>query len=189
MNACAKTLTVIAVAYLLTASVTGQSEETRRTDVGIRMFATLLGADLDLQKKSENGKLLLVIFYTTDANRAERLAAGLRVMPNGEPKMIGGLPVEVLTTTDPGLAAFANRKPAGIFVGQSPDGRNLRTLIQYGIAQRVIVYSPFEGHVESGVHGGLSIGAQVKPYVNRATLEASRITLKDLFMKVTKVYQ
>ena len=38
----------------------------------------------------------------------------------------------------------------------------------------MIVYSPFEGHVESGVLGGLSVEAQVRPYVNRATLEASQ---------------
>ena len=53
----------------------------------------------------------------------------------------------------------------------------------------MIVYSPFEGHVEKGVLGGLSVEAQVRPYVNRATVEASQITLKPFFMEVAKVYQ
>jgi hypothetical protein len=37
--------------------------------------------------------------------------------------------------------------------------------------------------------GGLSIEAQVRPYLNRATLESSHITLKSFFLQVAKVYQ
>lgn len=183
--------TALALAALLTAPLLGvdQTEETRRTDVGIRMFGTLLAADVDLPKKTDAGKLLLVVFYTADADRAEKLAASLRLLPDGEPKKIAGLAVDAITTSDPTFASAGNRKPAGVFLAQPPDGKTLRTIIQYGIAQRVIVYSPFDGHVESGVLGGLSIGAQVKPFVNRATLEASQITLKPLFMTVAKVHQ
>ncbi|HEX8154652.1 MAG TPA: hypothetical protein VF698_16080, partial [Thermoanaerobaculia bacterium] len=62
------------------------------------------------------------------------------------------------------------------------------SLVKYGIDRRLIVYSPFEGHVESGVTGGLSVEAQVRPFVNSTTLAASHIALKDFFLKVTKVY-
>ena len=37
--------------------------------------------------------------------------------------------------------------------------------------------------------GGLSVEAQVRPYVNLSTLSASNISLKPLFFKVTKVYR
>lgn len=182
-------LAALTVVLFCAVPLVGQSEEAVRVDVGVRMFATLLGADVDLAKKADDGKLLLVIFYTNDKDRAEKLAAGMRLSPTGEPKKIGGLAVDVVITNDASLAGVAARRPAGIFLAQSPDGKTLRTVIQYGINNRVVVYSPFDGHVESGVLGGLSIGAQVKPYVNRATLEASQITLKELFMKVAKVHQ
>jgi hypothetical protein len=185
------TCAAVAVTALLTAPLVAldQTEETRRTDAGIRMFGSLLSADVDLAKKTDGGKLLLAVFYTTDVDRGEKLAAALRIMPGGEPKKIAGLAVDAVTTADATFAAFAHRKLAGVFVAQTPDSRTLRTIIQYGIAQHVIVYSPFDGHVESGVLGGLSIGAQVKPFVNRATLAASQITLKPLFMTVAKVHQ
>ncbi len=65
----------------------------------------------------------------------------------------------------------------------------MQSLVRFGIDRHVIVYSPFEGDVESGILGGLSIEAQVRPYLNRATLESSHIMLKEFFLKVAKVYQ
>ena len=159
------------------------SDTARRTDAGVRMFSTLLAADLNLQQKTiDDGKLLVVIYYTNDGARAQQLGEMLRA------KTIGGRPVHVETTTDPAFKSYDRRAPAGIFLSQPPDAKTLKSIIQYGIARHLIVYSPFEGHVESGVLGGLSIGAQVRPYVNLPTLQASQITLKPIFMKVMKVY-
>jgi hypothetical protein len=72
---------------------------------------------------------------------------------------------------------------------QAPAQNTLKSIIKYGIDHHVIVYSPFEGHVERGVLGGLAVEAQVRPYVNLTTLDASNITLKPLFFKVTKVFR
>lgn len=173
----------LAIAPILLAD----SEQDRRSEAGIRLFGTLLAADVDLAKKTApDGSLLLLIYYANDARAAESLAKSLRLTPSGEPRKLGGLPVNVLTTSD---ATFAGLAPAGIFLAQPPPAATLKSIIQYGIARRIIVYSPFEGHVENGVAGGLSIGAQVKPYINAATLQASQISLKAIFMKVAKVYQ
>lgn len=175
------------IAVLLMAPLLfAQTEQDRRNEAGIRMFGTLLLADMDLAKKADNGKLQLVIYYTNDASRAESLAKSLRVTPTGEPRRLGGLDVDVAVTNDP---TFNGRNPAGIFLAQAPPAATLKSIIQFGISRRIIVYSPFEGHVESGVAGGLAIGAQVKPYVNASTLQASQISLKAIFMKVAKVYQ
>lgn len=174
----------LAVALLLAPLVFADGETDRRTEAGVRMFSTLLAADLNLQfKTADDGKILLVIYYTSDAPRAEQLAHALRA------KTIGGRSVIVETTSDSAFKAYGKRAPAGVFLAQAPDSKTLKSIIQYGIAQHIIVYSPFEGHVESGVLGGLSIGAQVRPYVNLPTLQASQINLKPIFMKVTKVYQ
>lgn len=174
------------VALLVAPLLFAQTEQDRRNEAGLRMFGTLLLADVDLPKKASDGKLNLVIYYTSDARAAEALAKSLRVTSSGEPRKLGGLDVDVTITND---ATFNGRSPAGIFLAQAPNAATLKSIIQYGIARRIIVYSPFEGHVESGVAGGLSIGAQVKPYVNASTLQASQISLKAIFLKVAKVYQ
>ena len=175
------------IALLVAPLLLAESEQDRRNEAGIRLFGTLIAADVDLAKKATpDGRLLLLIYYSNDARGAEALAKSLRITPNGEPKKLGGFTLDVITTND---ATFAGRNPAGIFLSQAPPNATLKSIIQYGIAHRIIVYSPFEGHVESGVSGGLSIGAQVKPYINASTLAASQISLKAIFMKVAKVYQ
>ena len=179
--------TVLCAALLLAPLLHADSEQDRRNEAGIRLFGTLLAADVDLAKKATpDGKLLLLIYYSNDARSAEALAKSLRVTPSGEPRKLGGFAVDVGITSDP---AFTNQNPAGVFLAQPPPAATLKSIIQYGIARRIIVYSPYEGHVESGVAGGLSVGAQVKPYINASTLAASQISLKAIFMKVAKVYQ
>ena len=160
-----------------------------RSRAGLRFFRTFLAADLGITGKTAgDGRLLLLVFYTTDKRQAEELAKSLRGTTEKD-QSIKGLPITVETTNDAALRAYDKRRPAGIFLAQAPDAQALGTLIRYGIDQRVIVYSPFEGHVERGVLGGISVGAQVRPYLNRSTLEASHISLKELVVEASKVYQ
>jgi hypothetical protein len=57
------------------------------------------------------------------------------------------------------------------------------------VREHVIVYSAIEGHVEKGVLGGLDVGVRVLPYINVATLHASDVHLKELFLKVAKQHE
>jgi hypothetical protein len=165
-----------------------ESEEDRRAQAGIRLFRSLLAADLDLEnKRGEDGKLLLVVFHTGNRDKAEELAKAL-AGAGADPDPIKGLPVAIELGTDPAFASHDKHPPAGIFLAQAPSPQALQTIVRYGIDHHVIVYSPFEGHVEKGVLAGLAVEAQVRPYVNRETLAASHIELKAFFMKVTKVY-
>ena len=163
----------------------------RRAETGIKLFRALLAADLDLERKATaDGRLLVLFFYTDDRKRAEELAKAFGKAPApGAVEPVRGLPVSLESTADPSFAQYPARVPAGIFLAQAPDAQALRAIIRFGIAKRVIVYSPFEGHVESGVLGGLAVEAQVRPYINQGTLTASNIRLKDFFLKVTKVYR
>jgi hypothetical protein len=167
----------------------GESDEDRRVQAGIRLFRSLLAADLDLERKVDgDGRLLLLVFHAGDRGRADELEKALAGEAADGPDPIRGLPVRLDTSIDPSFAAFAAAPPAGIFVGQAPSPAVLQSIVRYGIAHHVIVYSPFEGHVEQGVLAGLSVEAQVRPYVNRETLAASHIALKSFFLKVAKVY-
>lgn len=171
----------LAILFLTGLSLRADEVQDRRTDAGLKLFRALLAADLDLPKKAANNKLLIVFFYTGDARRANDLANAFAATD------VRGLQVAVETTND--LAKLAGRTPAGIFLADSPSRQALPAIVRYGIDHHVIVYSPFEGDVEKGVLGGLSIEAQVRPFVNQATLDASRIALKPFFLQVAKVYR
>ena len=160
-----------------------------RAQAGARLFRAFLSADVDVdRKKVEKDQILVVFLYTDDRQRAADLAASFA----GNPKdavTIHGAPVLVELSSDISLASYGGRIPAGIFLAQSPSQNTLKSIIKYGIDHHVIVYSPFEGHVERGVLGGIAVEAQVRPYVNLTTLGAAGITLKPLFFKVTKVFR
>lgn len=156
-----------------------------RSQAGARLFRALLSADTDIDKKTADGKLLIVFLYVDDQARAAALAR--RFLGNAND--IHGIPLAIEYAADPALAAYKSRIPAGVFIAQPLGAAALKNVVGYGIDHHLIVYSPFEGNVESGVTGGLAVEAQVRPYVNLATLTASSISLKPLFFKVTKVFR
>lgn len=171
---------LLAVVPRLTADTT----EDRRAEAGVRVFRALLAADLDLEKKAVEGELLVVFFYTRDVRRAAELGASFQ--GDGDDP-IRGMRLRVEASADPSFASYAT-PPAGIFLAQPVDRDRLRAIVAYGIAHHLVVYSPFEGDVEDGVLAGLSVEAQVRPYVNRATLAASGVSLKEFFLRVTRLY-
>jgi len=159
-----------------------------RAQAGARLFRAFLSADVDVEKKTVDNQLLILFLYVDDKQRAASLASRFL----GEAKdggTIRGLPLTVAYSSDSSLAGYKSRVPAGIFLAQPPNESTRRTVIKYGIEHHVIVYSPFEGDVENGILGGLSVEAQVRPYVNLSTLSASNISLKPLFFKVAKVFR
>ena len=156
-----------------------------RSQAGARLFRALLSADTDIDRKTVDKQLVVVFLYTDDKARAAALAARFL----GDAQDIHGIPLAIEYSTDASLAAYKSRVPAGVFIAQPFAATALRTVVAYGIEHHVIVYSPFEGNVESGVTGGLAVEAQVRPYINLATLTASSISLKPLFFKVTKVFR
>ena len=175
----AMALTLLALVPLALARA-GDVED-RRVEFGTRIFRALMAADVDLPKKTVGNQLLVVFFYRDDAVRAREMAKGF----SGSD--VRGIAVTADVANDP--LKLAARQPAAIFLSERPRKETLQALVHYGIDHRVIVYSPFEGDVESGILGGLSIEAQVRPFVNQSTLDASKITLKSIFMQVAKVYR
>lgn len=179
----------MALAVALGAPLVADDLADVRAQAGARLFRAFLSADVDIDhKKVEKEQILVVFLYTDDRQRAADLAGSFA----GNPKdavTIHGTPVLVELSSDTSLASYGARIPAGIFLAQPPSQNTLKSIIKYGIDHHVIVYSPFEGHVERGVLGGLAVEAQVRPYVNLSTLGASNITLKPLFFKVTKVFR
>ena len=171
---------------LIVGSVLADDLTDVRAQAGARLFRAFLSADIDVDKKTVDKNQILVLFlYSDDKNRAANLATRFL----GDAKDIHGIPLNVEFSSDTSLANYRARVPAGIFLAQPPNDAALKSLVRYGIEHHVIVYSPFEGNVESGITGGLAVEAQVRPYVNLSTLSQSNISLKPLFFKVTKVFK
>jgi hypothetical protein len=195
----------IAIASLLAlgaspfAPAYAESYEEGRVRTATRLFRALLAADVDLEAKAApDGALVVVVFFAADRARAEQVESWLRdasTAPAGESVgeaaglRIRGLPVRIVLASDPALGDFAAAPPAAIFLAERLPDATRDAIVRYGIGHRVVVNSPFEGDVEAGVLGGVSIEAQVRPLVNRGTLVASRIELKSFFLKVSKVIE
>jgi hypothetical protein len=178
---------LILLALAVPTAVSGD-DTAPRVQAGIRLFRSLLAADMGLEQRVDSeGRLLLLVFYSTDAVRADGVSQQLTTPAEGQPAVtIRGLPVAVALTSDPDFSAYQQHPPAAIFLAEPPKDDGLRRIVRYGIDHGLIVYSPFEGDVEKGILGGISVEAKVQPYLNQTTLDASHVTLRPFFLKVSK---
>ena len=170
---------------LASANVQADSYDERRVRAGARLFRSMLAADTGLEKRREADGSLRVWLYAADPVLGREISTLISPSDPNKAKL-RGMPVRIDSTAS--LPADGTAVPAGVFLASIPDDAELERLVRWSIAHHVIVYSPFEGHVERGVAGGLSIEAKVQPYVNLGTLKASGVELKPLFMKVAKVH-
>lgn len=177
----------LSVMMLADATVQADGYDDRRVRAGARLFRTLLAADIAVETRvAADGSLPVVVLGGDAATNAE--VSALIVPPDdGDKARIRGLPVriEILEKLP---EKFATR-PAGVFLASPPPAKELERLVRWSIDNRVILYSPYEGHVERGVMAGIAIEAKVQPYLNAASLGASGIELKPFFLKVAKVHE
>jgi hypothetical protein len=167
------------------ANVRADSYEDRRVRTGARLFRSMLAADVGLeQRRAADGHLHVWVYALDPALGGE---IGALIAPDDASRSkLRGMPVQVRQQAS--LPEARDAVPAGVFLASIPSDAELDRLVRWSIANHVIVYSPFEGHVERGVTGGLSIEVKVQPYVNLGTLSASGVELKPLFLKVARVH-
>jgi hypothetical protein len=165
------------------ANVHADSYDERRVRAGARLFRSMLAADTGIEGRKDADGSLHVLLYASDPALAGEI--GALIAPPSK-AAVRGMPLTVRSSSQ--LPAEGSEVPAGLFLASIPSDAELERLVRWGIEHRVIVYSPFEGHVERGIAGGISIEAKVQPYVNLGTLKASGVELKPLFMKVAKVH-
>ncbi|NJN46324.1 MAG: hypothetical protein HC808_07430 [Candidatus Competibacteraceae bacterium] len=175
---------------LITFSVALGSPQEQRVQIGLRLFRTLLAADQNLAEKvNAEGRLELMLLYRDDRNQADEFAKSIKASGHGDQQgKIKQLPLQITPIDVANLEALQLPVPAAIYLVQPLPLPLLKTIIQYGIDHRRIVFSPFAGDVENGVLAGFAIGVRVRPYINRTTLERSGIELKSLLLKVAKIY-
>ena len=173
--ACVLTLSMAA------ANVQADSYDERRVRMGARLFRGMLAADVGLEKHKDAAGRLPVMLYAEEPQLAQEISA--LIAPTGEKSALRGMPLLLTAGTgEPPAGA------AGIFLASRPTDEEFRRLLDWSVLHGVILYSPFEGHVERGAAGGLALEQKVRLYINQSTLKASGVELKPLVLKVAKVH-
>lgn len=156
-----------------------------RAQVGLKLFKTLVNADLDISEKVDQEQLLHIALVAHAASPLvqeyqQQLTSSFASLENQS------VQVEILQPENLSELEY----PVGaIFIAETFSQERLESLIQYAEAHSLIIFSPFEGDVESGVLAGLSVQATVRPLINSATLKRSKINIKPFYLKVAKRYE
>ncbi len=175
-----------AIVYAATPSISDDFTE-RRIAAGAKVFRALLAADIDIDRKADaGGKLRLGLLYIDDTGNAELAAATL---VNRDDPRIRKMKVRIDMFSFTECITDDKGRLAGIFLTQRVTAEQLKTLSAFADARHLVVFSPFEGDVERGVHSGIAVEARVRPYLNTKAMRTARIRLKSFFLKVAKTYE
>jgi hypothetical protein len=157
--------------------------ERRRVEIGLKLFRATLAADQALARKvDDQGRLQVVLFFVGD--RAAAVRFGETFLAQGA---LNGYPVRYSLSDHPALTNFVTQPPAGVFITESRVTTEfLKTLQDVCSQYSVVLFSPFEHHVQQGVATGVFIGARVQPYVNEQMLQHSGVELQAFFRQVAK---
>jgi len=188
MNARALAFALRLALILVIGSATclADSYDDRRLRTGAKLFRALLAADLGLQDRAGTDGRLTILILASEPGPAGEVADLVSGAGGPGAGTIRGIPVNIEIAAD--LPA-THGPVAGMFVASQKTRERVDQIARWGIAQRTIVYSPFEGHVEQGVLAGLSVEARVRPYLNRKTLEESGIHLQPFFLQVVRMHE
>lgn len=174
------------IVYAAKPSVSDDFTE-RRITAGAKIFRALLAADKQIDRKtSSRGELRLCLLYVDDTGNAENAAAILSYRNDSRIRKLK-IRIEILSVAE--CITDNKGRFAGVFLTQRLSAGQLRTLMTFANAQHIVVFSPFAGDVERGVHSGIAVEARVRPYLNTETLRAAHLQLKAFFMKVAKAYE
>jgi hypothetical protein len=186
LNLCA-----IVLLALLINTVNANEEQEILVRNGLKMFRTILIADQDIEHKhnDENG-IDIIFIYSGDLTRAQQLARKFVLMGRGATKgKIKDRPVSVHISTSLTQIRQQQLRPAGLFILDTLDEATLTDIVQYGLEYNIVTYSPFTGDVEKGILAGIIIDTRPRPFINRTTLQKSKLKLKSFFLKVAKLYE
>jgi hypothetical protein len=180
-------LSFVTLAALGSNTALADDADDRRVRAGARLFRSLLAAETALETQAgADGALHVVVFggeNTTAGDVSQLIAASGESGKTG----IRDLPVKIERVANV-TALDSTPKPAGIFLASAPNDADLAKLIAWSSAAHIVLYSPFEGHVERGVAAGIAVEAKVQPYLNLPALQAAGVEIKPFYLKVAKVY-
>jgi len=156
-----------------------------RIHLGIKLFPTIVGGNLDLKSQCDsNGYITLLVVYSTNQIAANKAFDTLQHSVD----KIYHYPIHIYITNDLNFSNYQDKAVSGIFISEKLPAYLIKKVVRFGVQNKVIVFSPFIDDVEAGVTAGLFISTQIKPALNINTINKSHIHINQLFYKVAKVY-
>lgn len=160
------------------------AEYDRRLTVGAKIFRHLLPGDDKLAESArEDGAFRIWIISRNnlpEANKAKELLAA--TTGKNSPSIEASVVL---------LAELENeaRLPHGAFLAEALPTEELRKVIAFANANGVMLFSPFQGDVEAGVATGFVVEAKVVPFLNLKALREAGLTLRPLYLKISKLHE
>lgn len=168
---------------LMSFNANANEMETRRIMVGIKLFPAVIAADTRLvEKKDKQGYLPIYILHDNKSKLAQDLARRLNQI-----KKIKNIPLKVEISTFDDFINGNTPAEASVFLAQ-PANDKMQKILDRAISSSNLLFSPFKGDIEKGVHSGFIVSDRILPYVNLNTMRQSRIKLKAFFLRVAKHY-
>ncbi|WP_028293799.1 type 1 periplasmic-binding domain-containing protein [Oceanobacter kriegii] len=190
MDACLRWVSRLMLVTLLmstpTHSLFADAASDRRARVGLNLFRTFVNADLTLDSHVQNNRIPVAMLYLTSNLQAREFRDQLeQTWPS-----VQGYETEIQVVSLQQLLAQPNANmPAAVFVTERLNAQERQQLVELTIKHQVAVFSPFEGDVEAGILGGLSVTSSVKPTVNLTTLQLSKLSIKSFYLSVARTYE
>jgi len=168
---------------VLSVSAYAGEKEMRRTMVGLKLFPAVVASDHRLaEKKDQQGYLTLYVLHQDRPRLAKDLADRLVQI-----KQIKKIPVKVKVFTFDEFLNAKSLSTAAVFFAQ-PSNHKTQKILDHAASSSVLLFSPFKGDVEKGIHSGIIVSDRILPYLNLNTMQQASIKLKAFFLRVSKHY-
>lgn len=169
------------VLMISNAGVVAKSFDEDLLRIALNVFPKMVAVDQDITEKlTSDGKIQLVIFYRMQRSRAEDAVQKLKA----DNVNIAGFPVEVVSSDK-----LTEDVPTAVMLVEKFDETSFRKLLDYCIANNIMLFSPFEEDVRRGATAGISVEMRIKPYFNKATLEMSNIKINEIVLRSSRMQE
>ncbi|MDH5547394.1 MAG: YfiR family protein [Gammaproteobacteria bacterium] len=181
-----RTTYLLATLLLCIAGVVhADSDQERRLAISISIFPRIVAVDVDLEKKLVQDNIRLLLIYRDHAENAQSAASLLMSkVSNIAGRKVIVEPISLETLESGEAQAFS-----GALLVEPLSRNELEKVIQLTSDKGLLLFSPYEGDVESGVIASIFVGAKIQPYFNITTIKKSGIRLKPAIMGVSKLYE
>jgi len=175
--------------YLLNVNIHAYYVNSRKW-IGLDVFSSFLAADQKIDEKNNIKFILIILTYIDAEKEAHEMAEYLEKRI----RSIKGKPIKVEITDKPISTIKKLNNINGVFLSQrykryvQSEEKILKDIIYETQLKEAILFSPFEGDVERGCLGGLTVSDIIIPYINMLAKEKSKIKLQKLFLKIAEQY-
>lgn len=161
-----------------------QAADSHRVLVGLNLFPNILSVTKGGQLADEGGEgYTLLVVYENEAWQAAQLVKKLENSIrkiNQRVVRIQALPVDEVASVD---------RKVGIFLTEPLSQQQLQHLVDYSIAERVLLFSPFQGDVERGAMVGLDVRSKIRPYLNLKSLERAGLSCNAVLVRMSRTIE